>query len=227
MVKNMLRYGRELTDGICRASVKAFQQIQTGFFRLRWEFRLLIGFAAVGAVLCSAVWAVTSFIAYIRPVPRQVVSMQFGASSTYCDAWATGHDQYGKPTAGPCGVMLVGVNLSPSDSTPFTDDLYAPGNCTYWAALRRGQTGEAIPNTWGDAYEWAGRAEADGYTVDHIPTVGAIMQTSGGSLGHVAYVENVNANGTWHISEMNVVGLGVVDYRTMPASAAADYEFIH
>jgi surface antigen len=46
-------------------------------------------------------------------------------------------------------------------------------------------------------------------------------------LGHVAFVESVSLDGTWNISEMNVLGLDVVDYKSMPASAAADYNFIH
>ncbi len=53
------------------------------------------------------------------------------------------------------------------------------------------------------------------------------MQTSSGWLGHVAFVERVDADGTWHISEMNVIGFDKVDYQTLPASAAARYLFIH
>jgi surface antigen len=40
-------------------------------------------------------------------------------------------------------------------------------------------------------------------------------------------VESVDADGTWHISEMNVLGLDVVDHKAMPLSAAAGYDFIH
>jgi len=111
-----------------------------------------------------------------------------------------------------------------------TTDTYAWGNCTYWVSLLRQQAGDPIPNTWGNAATWAIRAATDGYLVDQVPSVGAIMQTanSAGGLGHVAYVESVNqATGAWTISEMNAEGLDVVDTRTLTAAAALDYNFIH
>jgi surface antigen len=109
-----------------------------------------------------------------------------------------------------------------------TTNTYAWGNCTYWAALQRELAHDPIPNTWGNANTWAFRAQLDGYLVDHTPTAGAVMQTSGGDLGHVAYVTDVDPNtGTWTISEMNVKGLDIVDVQTYPASRAQSYNFIH
>jgi len=113
-----------------------------------------------------------------------------------------------------------------SRAVRYDGDKYDWGNCTYWAAYRRAHSGSPVPNTWGDAYAWADRAAADGYTVNHTPSPGAIMQTGWG-LGHVAFIESVNTDGSWRVSEMNVVGFNVVDYRTLPASAATDYYFIH
>jgi len=115
--------------------------------------------------------------------------------------------------------------LSPAE----TVNRYAWGNCTWWVATQRAQTGDPISGSWGNASVWATRAAASGYLVDHHPTTGAIMQTanSAGGLGHVAFVESVDADGTWHISEMNVLGLGVVDRQAEPPSAAAAYNFIH
>ena len=111
---------------------------------------------------------------------------------------------------------------------PDPQDTYAYGNCTYWAFLRRQQIGEIIPTTWGNANTWATRAQADGYVVDHTPSYGAIMQTTFGALGHVAFVESVDpSTGSWTISEMNAVGWDVVDDKTYPAAAAIDYNFIH
>ena len=109
-------------------------------------------------------------------------------------------------------------------------DQYDYGECTYWAALRRLQIGEPIPNTWGNAITWAARAKLDGYIVNHTPSYGAIMQDPNalGGLGHVAFVEKVNPlNGSWTISEMNRVGWDEVDYRTMSAVLALKYNFIH
>jgi surface antigen len=108
-------------------------------------------------------------------------------------------------------------------------DYYAFGNCTWWVSLRRIQIGLPIPNNWGNAATWATNARLAGYVVDHNPSYGAIMQISNvdHGLGHVAFVEGVDPDGTWHISEMNVVGFDEVDSKALPASAAAAYSFIH
>jgi len=111
-----------------------------------------------------------------------------------------------------------------------TTDLYEWGNCTYWASWLRQQAGDPIPNSWGNAATWATRAAIDGYVVDQIPSIGAIMQISGvaNGLGHVAYVTNVDPlTGSWTISEMNVKAFDVVDIQTLPGSAALKYQFIH
>jgi surface antigen len=121
----------------------------------------------------------------------------------------------------------AGITLYNGPAYP--GDEYAFGNCTYWVALRRAQIGEPIPNTWGNAATWAINAILDGYKVDHQPSYGAIMQTpnAAGGLGHVAFVEAIEANGEWQISEMNVVGFDEVDNKTLPLSAAISYSFIH
>ncbi len=50
---------------------------------------------------------------------------------------------------------------------------------------------------------WANAAARAGYTVNNTPKAGAIMQTTQGAYGHVAYVESVNSNGSVRVSEMN------------------------
>ena len=105
---------------------------------------------------------------------------------------------------------------------------YDFGYCTFWAALRREQTGHSLPSNWGNANTWGVRARAAGYQVDHIPTTGAVMQTTAGPLGHVAYVEAVSSvSGSWTISEMNFKAWDQMDNRTLPAKTAVDYFFIH
>jgi surface antigen len=91
------------------------------------------------------------------------------------------------------------------------------GYCTWWVANKR-----AIP--WrGNAREWWWNARPFGFAEGPTPRVGAIMAMSASytsPLGHVAYVESVNANGSFVVSEMNwwgVAGGGWnrVDYRTV------------
>ncbi len=121
---------------------------------------------------------------------------------------------------------LVGIFAA----APAPGDAYAYGNCTYWVALRRLQIGKPIPNNWGNAINWAEAAARDGYTVNHVPDYGAIMQDGNalGGEGHVAFVEYINpADGSWTISEMNRVGWDETDIRVMPAASAAKYKFIH
>jgi surface antigen len=108
-----------------------------------------------------------------------------------------------------------------------TTDTYYYGQCTYWAALRRQQTGKPIPNDWGNANTWAVNARLAGYLVDQVPAVGAIMETTSGPFGHVAFVESVRDDGSWTVSEMNFKGWDVTDNRTLPAAAAKQYSFIH
>ncbi len=143
----------------------------------------------------------------------------------------------------PIGAVLAFSNLpllgwsggSPYDQSIFNEpavagDAYDYGYCTYWAALRRIQVNDPIPNNWGDAITWAFAAQLAGYNVDHTPSIGAIFQwpEAPGGLGHVAFVESVDPKtGAWTISEMNAVGWDVVDNRTYPASDARFYNFIH
>ena len=108
-----------------------------------------------------------------------------------------------------------------------TTNTYIFGYCTFWAAKRREEVGQPIPNTWGDAHTWDDFSRLAHYTVDHTPAQYSIMQTDAGNLGHVAFVESVNPDGGWTVSEMNVKGWDVVDGRSFPAAQAQNYNFIH
>lgn len=104
-------------------------------------------------------------------------------------------------------------------------NLYTVGQCTYYVFDRVGGT---IGSTWGNASNWASAAAAAGYTVNNRPSVGAILQTTQGAFGHVAYVESVGSDGSIRVSEMNYgYGPGVVTSRTISASQAASYNYIH
>lgn len=94
---------------------------------------------------------------------------------------------------------------------------FAYGYCTWWVAHRR-------PIPWrGNADQWWWNARAFGFAEGATPRAGAVMVMgiSGSSPeGHVAYVESVNPNGSFVVSEMNWWGVpgggwNRVDYRTV------------
>lgn len=89
-------------------------------------------------------------------------------------------------------------------------DHFPQGWCTWYAAQRR-------PIPWsGDAWSWYASAQAAGWQTGREPRVGAIMVSwESWYYGHVAYVEKVNPDGTFEVSEMNYTQFGVVDYRTV------------
>ena len=92
---------------------------------------------------------------------------------------------------------------------PYAASGFPPGWCTWYVATKRNVT-------WrGDAGFWYQNAAAAGYPVGKTPKVGAIMVTWESYLGHVAYVESVNADGSWTVSEMNYVGFDVISQRTI------------
>jgi surface antigen len=87
------------------------------------------------------------------------------------------------------------------------------GQCTYYVATRR-------VVTWGgNAGTWYDNARAQGYAVGSVPRTGAIMVSfEGFAAGHVSYIERVNADGSFLISEMNNLSLGgwgIVNTRTV------------
>jgi LysM repeat protein len=100
--------------------------------------------------------------------------------------------------------VVLGCCLGPYPATGFP-----AGWCTYYVATKRNVT-------WrGDAGFWYQNAAAAGYPVGSKPKAGAIMVTWESYLGHVAYVESVNADGSWNVSEMNFVAFGVISTRTI------------
>lgn len=83
------------------------------------------------------------------------------------------------------------------------------GWCTYYVSTRR-------PVTWaGDASYWYANAQAQGFPVGSSPLAGSIMVTWESGWGHVAYVEAVNSDGSWLVSEMNFSGFGVRSQRVI------------
>jgi hypothetical protein len=103
--------------------------------------------------------------------------------------------------------------LLPGVPTGGYPDSFPNGQCTYWAALNHRVT-------WsGDAGEWLANAAAQGVPTTAVPSLGAIAVWPAGAgydarHGHVAVVTAV-APTSYTVSEMNYLGEGVVDARTI------------
>jgi LysM repeat protein len=107
-------------------------------------------------------------------------------------------------TGGSFNAHVVGCCLG-----PFSANGFPAGWCTWYVATKRNVT-------WrGDAGYWYANASAQGYPVGPTPKVGAIMVTWESWAGHVAYVEAVNPDGSWVVSEMNWIAFDVIDERTI------------
>jgi LysM repeat protein len=107
-------------------------------------------------------------------------------------------------TGGGYPVKVLGCCLG-----PYVANGFPVGWCTYYVATKRNVT-------WrGDAGYWYQNAAAQGYPVGPTPKVGSIMVTWESWAGHVAYVEAVNPDGSWVVTEMNWVAFDVIDERTI------------
>jgi surface antigen len=150
---------------------------------------------------------------------------------------------YVAPVAPAAEEQIVTASTTPAPSVPAlaqpsvdtsAGNMYAFGNCTSYAYERRLQLGRPIGSFWGNAATWNTFAMQQGFTVDKTPAAGAVYQMPAfvdaytGSYGHVGIVESVNADGSVNVSEMNYAGgFNMVSYRTIPASQAALYNYIH
>jgi surface antigen len=107
------------------------------------------------------------------------------------------------------GALLRGPDPSVTAPPPPPPPLPPPpasGQCTTWAAYKRPDIPRAVSARV--AADWSGAARAAGFPVDGAPRVAdiAVWPRFGGGallLGHVAYVESLNADGTFDVSEMN------------------------
>lgn len=115
------------------------------------------------------------------------------------------------PAATTYSAPAASAPAAPVYAQSSAGNTYAYGWCTWYVKSRKPN----IPNTWGNAYAWVGSAQASGYATGSVPVAGAI----GASGGHVVYVESTDGANV-SISEMAYAGgIGVVHYRTVPASS--------
>lgn len=105
---------------------------------------------------------------------------------------------------------------------------YDYGYCTWYVANRRAAAGKPIPSNLGHASTWKIRAQAAGYSVGAAPAAGAVAwKVPHDYYGHVAYVESVNADGSFVIIEMNVAGWNRVSSQTVSPAQLGQYSFIY
>lgn len=105
---------------------------------------------------------------------------------------------------------------------------YDYGWCTWHAANRRMQIGRPIPNNMGNAISWLSVAQAAGLETGSEPREGAVVyHLDIGGWGHVAFVEQVNPDGSIKVSDMNYPIWGQVTYRTVGPNEFGNYRFIY
>lgn len=99
---------------------------------------------------------------------------------------------------------------------------YVPGNCTWYAYNRRYAMGRPVGSMWGNGGSWHYSARSAGYSVNHKPKVGDVIDMP----HHVAIVEAVGDKNTVYISEMNY-GWSLYSYNHRWIANASSYWFIH
>ena len=131
--------------------------------------------------------------------------------------------------AAPSGALIadrfvVAASGVPEVPADHGSDTFPYGQCTWYVASRRDVT-------WG-GNAWVWYAAAAGIRPEgHVPVQGAIAVFGIGWAGHVAYVEHVNPDGSFLVSEMNFYGngggWGRIDRRTIPATDNSVIGFIY
>jgi surface antigen len=102
--------------------------------------------------------------------------------------------------------------------------------CVSYAAWKEASMGKYVPYGLGNAADWSWRAPQYGIPVSKVPAVGTIAQWDANAglspLGHVAYVEAVNDDGSIEVSQYNWVP-GGFNRMHVPAYIVANLNFIY
>lgn len=121
-----------------------------------------------------------------------------------------------------------GYGFSFGTSAIYGANGYDYGWCTWHAANRRNEIGRPIPNNLGNAISWLSVARGAGLPTGDVPQAGAVLYHKNlGGLGHVAFVEKINEDGSALVSDMNYPIWGSVTYRTVPPAEFGNYAFIY
>ncbi len=156
------------------------------------------------------------------------------------DAEVTGAFILGEIIVIPDGILPAVPVVSRSGATPsfagfafgtsaiYNSNGYDYGWCTWHAANRRKEIGRPIPSNLGNAISWLSVARRAGLPTGDTPQAGAVVYHKNiGGLGHVAFVEKINDDGSILISDMNYPIWGRVTYRTVGPAEFGNYAFIY
>lgn len=98
-------------------------------------------------------------------------------------------------------------------SSSLAGNTYPPGQCTWYVYNRLVEAGSPHYNYLGNGQDWVRGLVLKGWKFSNKPVAGAVCSTTGGfdgtfpMYGHVSYVEYVNPDGTFLISECNYNGV--------------------
>ncbi|MCA9344746.1 CHAP domain-containing protein [Candidatus Saccharibacteria bacterium] len=128
----------------------------------------------------------------------------------------------------PCREYDWGYPSSSSPRNLYDEWGYGYRNCTSWAAFRVVQVMGYTPpglTQLGHAKSWPYNTSA---TVNSNPSGGrATVAVSGGTYGHVRFVEAVNSDGSVRVSDYNFGGDGIYRNYTLSAAQASYLTYIH
>lgn len=156
----------------------------------------------------------------VEPPPEPIIEINDPNNCEPAMYWAKEAPYYCIPK--PTERRSESVLPASSTGTPVrartsdTGNLYAQGNCTFYSKSRRPD----LPNNLGNANTWVTRASSQGYSTGTKPVAGAIGQ----KRNHVVYVESVNSDGTFNLSEWNYRNLYETTYRTV---SSVGWRFIY
>jgi surface antigen len=99
--------------------------------------------------------------------------------------------------------------------------------CVSYTAFRVAASGRYMPywGGYGNANQWDDNARAAGIPVDGSPRPGDVAISNAGAYGHAMYVESVNGDGTFNLSQYNASLDG--RYSTRSGVSTAGLVFIH
>lgn len=127
-----------------------------------------------------------------------------GGSAVLESSWGFPSEYSSKISSYPSGATV---------SASLDGNTYPIGQCTWYVYNRLVEAGAPHYNWLGDGQNWVRGLVARGWTYSSTPVAGAVMSIQGGfwntpaEYGHVTYVEHVNEDGSFLVSECNVGGV--------------------